>query len=153
MKTSMSENLAHLEMAIGGLVALDEVGRTTRCTGCDQHAMIGEVIQHQEECRVEYVMEAFRALYASCAEMRLIVPEKMPAQGIYSNMLTLLALHHVLTNSQLPASKMNDLFNLSQTITGTMVGLVKQMKGHVKGRTVIDQVLELILPAKASTPE
>jgi hypothetical protein len=156
----MSETIKKLGEAIGELIVpyqrpeLVESDRDdsplVRCIMCDTIGSMYEPINHLPGCKAAKIMMAFYEHHRQVGDAKLVVPDKMPIQGIYSNMLTLVTLHHVLVNSGLPAEKTGELCS---TITGTMIGLVKQMKGHIRGRTVIDQVLELVAPANGSTPE
>lgn len=94
-------------------------------------------------CPVGDIMRSYRELLAKSqgAPPPLVLPDKMPAQGVYTNMVTLLTLSHVLTHS-VPESPEGKALN--ETITGTLIGLCKQLKRHIPGRSVIDQVLELL---------
>lgn len=94
-------------------------------------------------CPVGDIVKSYRMLLVRTQEAPppLALPEKMPAQGVYTNMVTLLALSNVLERG---ASDNPDAQRLNETITGTLIGLCRQLKRHIPGRSVIDQVLELL---------
>lgn len=131
-----------------------DLGRKIGVLIADDHCVVCERVldvtpdgtsAHEPDCPVSDIMATYKAMLVSLHEMlasnELDVPDKMPAQGIYTNMVTLLALSNILVNSGAPASETNSLAN---TITGTLVGLARQLKRHIPGKSVIDQVLAFV---------
>lgn len=101
-------------------------------------------------CPVGDIVKSYRAMLVKSqgSPPPLSLPEKMPAQGVYTNMLTLLALSNVLERG---APESVEGRRLREAITGTLVQLCRQLKRHIPGRSIVDQALEL-LPDSATPP-
>jgi hypothetical protein len=120
---------------------------TITCTVCQAIDSGDGEAQHVGDCPVGDILEAYQALARAHPSQEFAVPNPVSVTGVYSNLITLLSLSHLLNNSGVIVN--NDVFTLNNTINGTIGALVKQLKGHVKGRSVIDQVLEVVESAKS----
>lgn len=143
----LNKTIEDLADAIAGLLP------GSACSGCG--AILGlypsedgppEIrAKHKPDCPVARVVEAFKVHVKEVEETLpaagLNAPAKMPVQGIYANAIILLVLTNALLNSGKPAAKIDPVL---KRISDTVRAMLPMLKGHMPGRSIIDEVLAVL---------
>src|SRR5690606_27949238 len=143
-KTTMSQTHKTLEalgLAVASFIQVGTGGERIICSECSRTAKKGESIEHSPSCRVGLLTRAYREHYSAIMAERAQSKQAVSVQGLYSNAITLLILKNILMSSDRPAL---ELAETKDTLDKVLYGIAIQLKSQSRGRSIIDQVLELV---------